>query len=198
MSQTVENKFLQDVLLHFLYDVFHVTVSIKKLCFPISEFLWGGTNKCNFFEDTHPVQAATAFKLAHCCLDNKTTLNFQHIRGKTNYVVDDLSCQHHLNDLQLTKFCLDNYFLRAPTGFRICPLPPEVISWTSSTIAAWTVAQSQEAKSTAVKRNQNWLRRIEYLESLGIRSDPFLDNFSRPEQEDLAIHPGGNNHRHNP
>jgi hypothetical protein len=44
----------------------------------------GWLHKCNFFEDTHPVQDATAFKLPHRCLENKTTIHAQHIKGKKN------------------------------------------------------------------------------------------------------------------
>jgi hypothetical protein len=35
---------------------------------------------------------------------------------------------------QLTKFCRDDYFLQAPVGVQICPIPPGIISKVSMTI----------------------------------------------------------------
>jgi hypothetical protein len=66
----------------------------------------GWLHKCNFYKETHPVQAAIAFQLADCCMSHSTTLRSQHIKGKKNVVADALSCRHDLSALQLTNFVL--------------------------------------------------------------------------------------------
>jgi hypothetical protein len=139
----------------------------------------GWLKKSNFADsEDEIVQLTTAHQLAHLILEAESCLFSQWFPGDQNNVSDACSRDIHLNDTDLTKLILTLVPNQVPFGFKICPLPNEIISWLTCLL------QNQPQKklvepATNSKQTLAWNRFKQYLKSISISSDPFLDNFTR-------------------
>ena len=87
----------------------------------------GWLRKSNFADET-PVHQAIARETARVVLQHDSTLASQWIPGDENDVSDCLSRDHHLDDSQLLALLYSAVPEQIPEGFRICPLPPAIVS----------------------------------------------------------------------
>jgi hypothetical protein len=61
-------------------------------------------------------------------MDHDSTVYSQWFEGNSNEVADALSHDHHLSDTQLLNLLLSLIPEQIPNNFRICPLPPDIVS----------------------------------------------------------------------
>jgi hypothetical protein len=61
-------------------------------------------------------------------MDHDSTVYSQWFEGNSNEVANALSHDHHLSDTQLLNLFLSLIPEQFPKNFRICPLPPDIVS----------------------------------------------------------------------
>ena len=80
------------------------------------------------FNDRDPLHLEVARATASLIMDHHSCLYSQWFQGKLNNVADALSRDHHLSDLDLLTLLYSAVPEQVPEGFKICPLPPVVVS----------------------------------------------------------------------
>lgn len=122
--------------------------------------------RSNFDDRSQPINAEISTRLARTCIDQSFTIHSQHIRGLDNKLADALSRLHHLSDDDLTDFAVSQFPSQTPRNLRICPVPPEILSWVSSTIALGQPSSVPKPKPVTTKwtdvgrgGNRSWHRK---------------------------------------
>lgn len=87
----------------------------------------GWLNKSSF-DNCDPLHLEVVRATASLILDHHSCLYSQWFKGKLNKVADSLSHDHHLSDLDLLTLLYSAVPKQVPKGFKICPLPPIVVS----------------------------------------------------------------------
>lgn len=92
-------------------------------------------HKSNFDWTNQATNAEISTYLATYCINNAFTIHSQHIKGNDNKLADALSRQNDLTDTELTSFAYSHFPTQTPKNLRICPTPPDILSWVYSTVA---------------------------------------------------------------
>jgi hypothetical protein len=93
----------------------------------------GWLRKSNFCDhDDEVVQLLMARKLANIIMSTESCLYSQWFEGNENCVADSLSCDFHIPDFHLQHLLCSTFPLQVPFGFKILPLPTEIVSWLMS------------------------------------------------------------------
>ena len=90
-------------------------------------------------------------------------------------IADSLSRDFHIDDSHLANLLLSHFPDQVPFGLTILPVPPNIASWL-------TAAKGSMVEGTNTKQVCAWLRFQCYLGSIGLQSDPFLDQFSTQQR----------------
>jgi len=92
----------------------------------------GWIKKSNFSnrKDSY-IQLTTARKIAFIILDSESCYS-QWLLGEMNKVSNACSRDFHLSNFKLTHLIISHIPQQVPHGFKMCPLPKEIISWLTS------------------------------------------------------------------
>jgi len=77
-----------------------------------------------------PLFLATC-QFATIMLHQNSCIYSQHIPGVSNKITDILSRRFDLSDVELTSYVFSYLPSQVPASFRICPVHPEIVSWTT-------------------------------------------------------------------
>jgi hypothetical protein len=123
---------------------------------------------------------ALARRVAEDTLEQGVCLYTQWFPGKDNWVADLLSRYFKLSHHELTQFILSNapYSQQVPANFKVRALRDLLLATASAASHGVTTATSQ-------KSNTAWKRWIQFLHTLGLPNDPFLDGFDRGQRHRL-------------
>jgi len=133
----------------------------------------GWLRKTNFAErPDEGVQLSTARKLASLILETNSNLYSQWFPGDQNYIADSLSRDFHIDDTSLANLLSLHFPEQVPFGLTIL----------ADLFAAQSAAKGAVVQGTDAKQVRAWRRFQLYLASIGIPSDPYLDEFSQPQK----------------
>jgi hypothetical protein len=72
----------------------------------------------------------------------------QDVLALSSYKGQEKCCDREIfvyNDLQLNKFCFDNFSMQMPLNFHICQLPEEISSWVYSTVVLQLLCSTKKS-----------------------------------------------------
>ncbi len=142
----------------------------------------GWLQHANSNPQTSPKLYEIAIKLAEECRLSSFSIHPLHIPGKSNCIADALSRLHHLNDEELTLFIHKNFQSQIPNNFRICQLPRNASSWTSSILAT--------PRGSDTGRQRTHTRNVTGLGDDGTHSSPTSTCTTTPSSTDYNTNNG--------
>lgn len=109
----------------------------------------------------------------------------QWFAGALNEVADSLSCDHHLPDSDLLILLHSQIPAQIPEGFRICPLPPSIVSKIMTCLCNLLPAMQSPTAPVQSKITTGDTGSTS-SSPLNLMSDyPFLTDFSQHEKHQL-------------
>ena len=117
-------------------------------------------------------------------MEHGSSVYSQWFQGKLNEIADSLSRDHHLSDSELLNLLHSCVPEQIPNNFRICPLPPDVVSKITTWLlnlppATQSPTEPLRSKLATGDTGSPSSRAIE------LDGDPFLSGFSRSEKHRL-------------
>jgi hypothetical protein len=155
-----------------------------------STTLAGWIRKTNFKEDIlDPIEATTRIEIArhHASLFIEKDIKeySQWFEGKRNPVADALSREFERSVIELTNFLRSLFPSQLPQHFKIVLLPTEISSWLTSSLQLQKLPVNREGAVTGgthESQARSWGRFQQYVESIGLGNDVYLDSFTRSQQ----------------